>query len=134
MNQLELKAAIAELLPEWQVTVDEADMVNVSADGYTTPFVYIEEFDTQTDTVTKYGLRRTRREEIYFCQLCEMHNNGEERVAIRENILRPALDKVQQLLRERWAVTTFTTDCMPRGFDANEVLLHMVFEYTITVC
>ena len=134
MNQLELKAAIEALLPEWQVTVDEADMVNVIADQQVKPFVYIEEFDTQTDTLTKFGTRRTRREEIYFCAICEMHNNGEQRVSIRENTLRPAMDKVQKLLRDTWGVTSFTTDCMPRGFDANEVLLHMVFEYTITVC
>ena len=134
MNQLELKAKIAALLPDWQVTVDEAEMVNVTADGYTTPFCYIEEFDTVTDTLTAVGARRTRKEEIYFCQICELHANGETRVAIRENTLRPAIDKVIKMLRTEYGVQTFTTDPLPRGFDANEVLLHVVFEYTEGVC
>ena len=134
MNQLELKEAIEGVLPGWHVTVDEAEMINVVADKETKPFVYIEEYDTVTDNATRFGNRRTRREEVYFCAITEMHNAGEERIAIRENILRPACDIVEKMLREQWGVTVFNIDPMPRGFDANEVLLHLVFEYTETLC
>ena len=104
MNQLELKDKIAALLPEWQVTVDEANMVNVKADGYTSPFVYIEEFDSGTTEQTAVGMRRTRKEEIYFCKLCDMHNDGEARVTIRETLLRPAMDKVIKMLNTEYGV------------------------------
>ena len=134
MNQLELKAKIAALLPEWQVTVDEANMVNVKADGYTAPFVYIEEFDSGTTEQTAVGMRRTRKEEIYFCKLCDMHNDGEARVTIRETLLRPAMDKVIKMLNTEYGVLKFQDDPLPRGFDANEVLLHLVFEYTEGIC
>lgn len=134
MNQLELKEAIEGVLPGWHVTVDEAEMINVVADEETKPFCYIEEYDQVTDNATKFGNRRTRREEVYFVMITNMHNNGEQRVAIRENTLRPACDKVEKMLREQWGVTVFSTDPMPRGFDANEVLLHLVFEYTEALC
>lgn len=134
MNQLELKEAIEGVLPGWHVTVDEAEMINVVADKETKPFCYIEEYDQVTDNATRFGNRRTRREEVYFVMITDMHNNGEKRVAIRENILRPACDKVEKMLREQWGVTVFNTDPMPRGFDANEVLLHLVFEYTEALC
>ena len=134
MNQLELKAAIEAILPKWKVTVDEADMVNVIADSTTKPFVYIEEFDFVTDSAATFGMKRTRKEEIYVVMFTEMHNNGEKRVALRETVLRPALDAIQALLCKKWGVKTFMTDPMPRGFDANEILLHTVFEYTEQVC
>jgi len=134
MNQLELKNKIAALLPGWHVTVDEADMVNVQADGHTGPFCYIEEYDTVTDSAAGYGLRRTRREEIYFCRLTEFQNDGEQRVRIREEELRPACDKVEGMLARELGAKIFTTDPMPRGFDANEVLLHLVVEWTEQVC
>ena len=135
MNQLELKQAIKETLPKWEVTVDEASMINARLDDTKKLFCYIEEFDGVKDSMSgKFGNRRTRKEDIYFCTFCDMHEDGEKRVEIREKILRPAVVLVEKMLKKRYGVSEFPSDSYPRGFDANEVLIHIVVEYTEVIC
>ena len=62
MNLIELTNLIRKTLPEWHVTLDEAEMVNITADQLQMHegFAYIEELNTESDQYV-YGRNETRK-------------------------------------------------------------------------
>lgn len=135
MNLIELTELVQKTLPDWHVTLDEAEMVNITADELQQHegFVYIEELNTES-VQFGYGRRETRNIDIYFCRFVPLDFVAEQREQMRVNFIAPAVRKVERELYDTLGVTTFTHDKYPRGFDANEVLIHVSFQMEEMVC
>lgn len=137
MNIIELKDKVQAVLPEWNVTANEAYMLNVEADQLEQGalFAYVEEFITWNSNRAGYGKKETARYEITFCKLLsEFQMTAEDRIAIRQDELMPGVRAVEQMIFEEYGVKNFNYDVYPRGFDANEVLVHMTFSTEETIC
>lgn len=134
MNLLELKELVKRAIPGWEVTIDEAQMVNITLDDMNRceGFAYIEEFATW-NVSERMGTRATYRHEITFLRFCDFECDAMQRVAIREERIMPAVRSIQRALKE-YGVTNFDCDVYPRGFDANEVLVHIAFNVEESIC
>lgn len=135
MNLIELTNLIRKTLPDWHVTLDEAEMVNITADQLQMHegFAYIEELNTESVQYV-YGRKETRDIDIYFCRFVPLDFMAEQREKVRIECITPAVKAVERALYDALGVTIFTHDKYPRGFDANEVLIHVSFQMSEMVC
>lgn len=135
MNKIDLKDTIKILLRDWEVTIDEAYMVNVTADAISRQkcFAYVEEFSNAVVDFSRYGKRVRNNYEIYLCTFTDFENTAEEREQIRMEKLLPAAEKIELYLNSV-GVNVINRDVFPRGFDANEVLIHLSFSVEDLTC
>lgn len=135
MTLTELTNEVQSLLPDWCVTLDEAYMMNIRADEMLKyeGFAYIEELNSES---VNYGMGRkvTRMVDVYFCRLTDFENTAAEREHLRETHIYPAVRKVEEYLNKTHGIGIFTHDKFPRGFDANEVLVHVSFQISNVEC
>jgi hypothetical protein len=133
---MQLKEIVAKVLPQWLVSVDEAQMVNIGAECLDREegVVYIEEFNTAMLGNTRFGVKLETKHEITFCVFSEFQKNAEEREQEREERIMPAVYAVQKELMKLQDGIVFTMDKFPRGFDANEILVHITFTTTDNIC
>lgn len=136
MDLLQLQNKVQQTLPGWDVTCNEAYMLNIEADQIKKcqGFAYIEEFVTWNTNAARYGRKETARYEITFCKLIDFEVDALQRILVRQEQIMPDVRKVEKMLGEEYGVTNFQYDVYPRGFDANEVLVHMVFNVEEEVC
>lgn len=136
MNTLKLKKLIEAALPDWYVVVDEAQMVNIELDKMDkwSGLVYIEEFVTWNNRYSGYGRKQMTNNDVYFIRLCDFECDAAQRIHIRQEEIEPACRVVEKAVREEFNVGDFMYDTYPRGFDANEVLIHMRFDTTEELC
>lgn len=135
MNTTALREVIADLLPHWKVTINEQTMLNVQADDYEKHdgFAYIEEFVTSRTTFG-FGKRRTYTHNLYLCVFTDFDLTAEQREATRMKRLYPVMEEIETALHDRLGVEDFEEDLYPKGFDGNEVLVHLRFRTTENVC
>lgn len=131
MTATELRDAIAAILPDWSVTINEQYMLNVQADDLDrfAGFIYVEELDT-AEITNRAGSRTRTTHDVYFCRLAELDTTAEEREQIREQTIKPAIKAVMRGI----GVDSYRQDKFPRGFDANEVLIHVQFQTESVEC
>lgn len=136
MSIIELKKLVTNTLPKWRVTIDEAQMLNLTADDLNRcdGVAYIEEFNTSVLGNTRFGVKLETKHEITFCVFAELEQSAEEREVMRNKRVMPAVKAVQKALMQVYDGLVFTMDKYPRGFDANEVLVHITFTTTDNVC
>lgn len=137
MDLLQLQDKVQKALPDWDVTCNEAYMLNIEADQIEKHqgFAYIEEFVTWNTTQAGYGgSEEVSRYEITFCKLVDFEIDALQRIAVRQQQIMPAVRKAEKMIMKEDGVTNFQYDVYPRGFDANEVLVHMVFNARERVC
>lgn len=129
MTTTELRAIVAQTIPEWWVTINEQYMLNVQADDIERygGFAYVEEFARASVSYAKYGREVTYTHDIYFCVLGEFDTTAEQREAIRAHRIMPKVRAVEERLH-REGVDEFKEDYEPRGFDAHEILVHIQFK------
>lgn len=129
MKLLELKEFIEKQLPEWFVTIDEAEMMNVDIDSLCPKVgaIYIEEFVTgsatvgmKIDTITRY--------DVTFFVTSDIEPKANERQAVREERIDPCIHQLMKDLYNEYNVSRFTFDSFPRGFDVAGVSQTMTFE------
>lgn len=128
MKLLKLKNIIAEVLPHWHVSIDEAEMINIDLDSLKTRegAVYIEEFTSGTITF-RNGIRKNTRFEVTFVVFTDIDPNAEHREAIREERIDPAARALMVQLNRRYNITSFSHNSYPKGFDVSEVTKTIVF-------
>lgn len=135
MKPTKLRELIEALLPDWVVTINEQYMMNVQADEYErhAGFVYVEEFAPST---IDYRMGRIEKytHDVYFCVLGEYADTPEQREAVREARIYEAVERVEDFLANKYAVRDFAHDVLPRGFDANEILVHVRFTASERKC
>lgn len=129
MTTTELRDFIKAQLPEWWVTINEQEMLNVQADDLERfeGFAYVEEF-TRANVTYKYGRDATHTHDVYFCVLGEFDTTAEQREKIRETRILPRVRQVEDALNAHFGIERFKEDYYPRGFDAHEILVHIEFE------
>lgn len=134
MTSNQLRDIVANLLPHWCVTINEQYMLNVQADDLEKylGFIYIEELDS-SEISTKRGIQETHFHDLYFCRLNELDSTAEQREQIRDELIMPAVISVIKTMTKH-GVYEFTKDKNPRGFDANEVVVHLTFTTTGQIC
>lgn len=130
MTTIELRDFIKSYLPDWWVTINEAELVNVQADDLErfAGFAYVEELTQKNVSYTRYGRDATHAHDVYFCVLGEFDLTAEQREDIRERRIRPVVYKVEEALHNKFGIDEFKEDLYPRGFDANEILIHIAFK------
>lgn len=130
MNTTTLREIIAQALPAWDTTINEQYMMNVQADSYERfqGFIYVEEMATAKVTYDRWNKHRYTLHDVYFCVLDEFDTTAEQREAVREQRIRPAVNQVEGILNQTYNVSEFEEDYFPRGFDANEILIHIRFK------
>ena len=135
MNLIELTNLIRKTIPDWHVTLDEAEMVNITADQLQMHegFAYIEELNTES-VQYGYGRKETRDIDIYFCRFVPLDFMAEQRERVRIDCITPAVKAVERALYDAVGATISSHDKDPRGFDANEVLIHVSFQMSEMVC
>lgn len=85
----ELAERIAQVLPDWVVSYDESNMLNVAADSLTkAKCVYIEEYRNGNYNNAKYGNNRDDNYELYFFTT----DNGQTFTATERDALRNMLE------------------------------------------
>lgn len=130
MKLIELKNFIQERLPDWHVSVDEAEMVNINLDDLE-PYVgavYVEEFTTGRVSFN-FAKRTAIKYEVTFIVFSEdMAPNAEERAKIREERIDPAMNSLISDLHREKNVASFTFNNYPKGFDVAEITQTIVFE------
>lgn len=111
-------------------------MLNIEADQIEMydGFAYIEEFVTWDTATGGYGRKETAKYEITFCKLVDFGIDAVDRIKVRQDQIMPAVREVEKMLGTEYGVSNFRYDVYPRGFDANEVLVHMVFNAEEQVC
>lgn len=126
---------IAGLLPEWNVTINEQYMLNVQADDLErfAGFIYVEELDNAIVTDQR-GHRVRTTHDVYVCRLAELDTTAEQREQIREEKIMPAVRAIEKAMVSSHGVRSIRRDKFPRGFDANEVLVHLNFETEAVEC
>lgn len=136
MKTTELRDVIARVLPEWEVTVNEQKMLNVMADDIERcqGFAYVEEFAQSVISYEKFGKTETYTHNVYFCVLGEFDTTAEQREYIRQERIAGAVADVVRELHNTYGVEKFRQDFFPRGFDANEVTIHLQFSITSRRC
>lgn len=136
MNLFELKDELKRILPHgWEVMIDEAHLVNLDVDTKCRceGFAYIEEFYSGTTTFNM-GARVTNRYEVTFMRFVDIEPSAELREHIRLTQIWPVVYDVQKQLNRNYGVASFNTNTLPRGFDANEVLVSMEFSMEESIC
>lgn len=129
MNLFELKEELKKVLPAgWEVTIDEAHLVNIDVDEKCrcSGFAYIEEFYSGT-TSFAMGARESNRYEVVFMKFIDIEPTAEQREEMRLRCIWPVVHDVQRHLNRNFGVASFNTNTLPRGFDANEVLVSIQF-------
>lgn len=136
MTTTKLREILEALLPSWKVTINEQTMLNVGADDYDQfqGFAYVEEFCTSRTSYARFGREVTHTHDIYLCVLDEFDLTAEQREAVRESRLYPVMESVEAYLNRFYGVLEFDHDLFPRGFDANEILVHIRFRTSEKIC
>lgn len=136
MTSTELRDLIKALTPGIPVTINEQFMLNVQADQYEENqlFIYVEEMCTSQVRIVQWKKQRITRHDVYFCQLHHYDSTAEQRQAIREAEIAPVVAIVEEALAKDYQVAYFKEDYWPRGFDANEVLIHIQFDIAEDIC
>lgn len=129
MNTTELRAIVAQIIPDWWVTINEEYMLNVQADDIERfgGFAYVEEFARANVSYAKFGRDVTYTHDVYFCVLGEFDTTAEQREAIRQQRIMPRVRAVEDKLHQMFGIDEFKEDYEPRGFDAHEILVHIQF-------
>lgn len=130
MKTTELRDVIQGLLPDWFITINEQKMLNVQADELETHkgFGYVEEFAQTQVVIDKWTKREITTHDVYLCVLGEYGNTSEQREKIREERIMPAIRAIENHMVKMERVKEFKRDLYPRGFDAEEILVHLEFK------
>lgn len=129
MKLMQLKEIVAKVLPQWLVSVDEAQMVNIGAECLDREegVVYIEEFVSGTTTFNR-GSREIYHFEITFLVFDAFEPSAEHREELRESVIDPAIRTLEEHLNRNYGIEVFNFNTLPKGFDANEVLKTITFD------
>lgn len=135
MTTTQLKDVIQQILPDWKITTNEQYMLNVQADEIELHkgFGYVEEFSQTQVLVEKWTKREITIHDVYLCVLGEYGSTSEQREEIREQRIMPAIRQIENVMRRVENVKEFRRDKYPRGFDAEEILVHLQFKTEITM-
>lgn len=116
---------------------DNRQMMNVKADNVPFPLIWFEEY-TEGNINTRFWLRRTHTIRLYFCKLCQMHNEGLERFALQKELLDeaviPFIENFQLSPEIFLPVEDFRYLPTPPQFDANEVSVVLAFDAEFNQC
>lgn len=116
---------------------DSRAAMNVTADSSVFPLIFFEEY-REGSYQTKSFFEKTTLVELYFCKLCQMHNEGIERERIREEIEAEAVRPFIRLFNASpnlfSPVSEWRFYTPPPRFDANEVSIMLQFYATLTQC
>ena len=116
---------------------DNRAAMNVTADSSVFPLIFFEEY-REGSYQTKSFFEKTTLVELYFCKLCQMHNEGIERERIREEIEAEAVRLFIRLFNASPNLFTPVNEWRfytpPPRFDANEVSIMLQFYATLVQC
>ena len=137
MTTLEGIKQICRNINSYSFYFDDRQLMNVNADEAPFPLIFFEEY-REGSYQTKHFFEKSTRVELYFCKLCQMHNDGEERERLREEIEAEAVRPFIKLFNAHPEIFTPVTEWRfytpPPRFDANEVSIMLQFNATLTQC
>ena len=133
----EIKSVCEKAIPDWGFYFDDRQLMNVKADNSVFPLVFFEEY-RQGNYYVKHLIEKTTTVELYFCKLCQMHNEGTDRESLRKQIEAEAVIPFIREYKERLRIFTdidhFKFFTPPPRFDSNEVSIMLQFNAKLVEC
>ena len=132
-----IKLLCTEAAPDWNFQFEDRQLMNVKADNAKFPLIFFEEYREGRYNV-KYQNSKTTVVELYFCKICQMHNDGMEREKLREEIEQEAVIPFIQAFKNHPEIfddiEEFRFFTPPPRFDANDVSIMLRFNAILRSC